>query len=328
MSCPDAFNCLNLEVKNGKTYISSCCVMPTWKVDRIDFENDPNFLRIRQQWNSGQWPNECNACKIEENLGNQSRRLGSIKWNKNNLDSNKDYNNKILKIDYWTGNNCNLRCAICGPHYSIAWEKELGIEKQKRITHTNQLWKDITVDELRWVHFNGGEPLLVDEHWKLLKKIKNKNQVVLTYNTNGSVRPKQQLIDFWSQFKTVILDFSIDDIEDRFEYQRYPARWKNVVENLFWFKETMPVNVMFNINTAVGLLNHHNYVNLEKWFLKNFNKNRVNDPVMLLQQQTKGLLSVDIKDKAKVVDYLTILDNRRGTNWKTTFPELVDFLLN
>jgi len=327
MTCPDAFNCLNLEIKNGKTYISSCCIMSTWEVETVDFENDPNFLRIRQQWTRGEWPQECNVCKINEDQGLQSRRLGAFEWNKNNLDSNTDYHNKILKIDYWTGNNCNLRCAICGPRYSIAWEKELGIEKHKRITYTNQLWKDITVDEVHWIHFNGGEPLLVDEHWKLLKKINNKNQVVLNYNTNGSVRPKQELIDLWSQFKIVILDFSIDDIEDRFEYQRYPARWKNVVENLYWFKEHLPVNVMFEVNTALGILNYYSYLDLQKWFSKNFATNRATDPVRLKTQDTMGILSYRNKNKKQIVDYLNTLDARRNTNWKTTFPELIEKLL-
>lgn len=328
MSCPDAFNCLNLEVKDSKTYISSCCIMPTWEVDTIDFANDKNFVKIRKQWNRGEWPSECNACKIEENAGNTSRRQGAIQWHKNNIDLEKDYSNKILKIDYWTGNTCNLRCAICGPHYSIAWEKELGIEKQQRVTRTNQLWKDIAVDELKWVHFNGGEPLLVDEHWQLLKKISNKENVILNYNTNASVLPKQELIDLWSQFKLVVLDFSIDDIEERFEYQRYPAKWHKVTENLFWFRENMPVNVMFEINTSVGLLNYYNYDNLKKWFQTNFYENRLGDPIKLRCQLTNGLLRKDINDKKKVIEYLNSLDNRRNTNWKTTFPELVDFLLN
>ena len=327
MTCLDAFNCLNLETKNGKTYISSCCIMPTWEVETIDFVNDENFVRIRNQWNQGEWPAECNACKIEEGNGNKSRRQGSIEWNQTNLDTNKDYKNQILKIDYWTGNTCNLRCAICGPHNSVAWEKELGIEKQKRVIYANQLWKDVDVDKISWVHFNGGEPLLVDEHWKLLEKIKNKAEVVLNYNTNASVLPTHYLIDLWSQFKMVILDFSIDDIDDRFEYQRYPAKWKTVVENLHWYRENMPVNVMFEINTSIGLLNHHNYNSLQKWFQENFNDNRVTDPVRLRCQPTLGLLNKDTNDKTKVLSYLNSLDNRRGTNWKATFPELVDFLL-
>jgi len=161
-----------------------------------------------------------------------------------------------------------------------------------------------------------------------MKKIENKNRVVLTYNTNGSICPKQELIDLWSQFKMVILDFSIDDIEDRFEYQRYPARWKTIVKNLYWFRENMPVNVMFNINTAIGLLNYSNYHNLQKWFKANFSKNRLSDPVHLQCQPTLGLLQKNPIDKEKVVEYLNSLDIRRGTNWKTTFPELVDFLLN
>ena len=328
MSCPDAFNCLNIEAKDGETYISSCCVMPSWKVDNIDFINDENFKRIREQWNDGEWPDECSYCRTAEDRGDRSRRHGSIEWEEVNLNDGVDYTDKILKIDYWTGNNCNLRCAICGPRFSVAWQKELGIEKQKRVTQTNKFWKTLDVDEVKWVHFNGGEPMLVDEHWELLKKIKNKENVVLNYNTNASVLPKPELVDLWSQFKLVVLDFSIDDIGKRFEYQRYPAKWEKIVENLFWFREQMPVNVMFGVNTSLGILNYNNYHHLKNWFNENFSTNRVTDPVRLGWQSTNGILSKDVKDKRKVVEYLNRLDKRRGSNWRETFPELIDFLYN
>lgn len=328
MSCPDAFNCLNLETRDNKTYISACCVMPVWEVDTIDFYSDTKLNNVRQDWNNGKWPAECKTCQKNENIGNYSRRQGAINWAKSNgLPADRFNEVKLLKIDYYTGNTCNLRCAICGPHDSSGWQKELGIEKQKRFIYTNQRWEDISTDELLWVHFNGGEPLLIDEHWNLLKKIKNKNQVVLTYNTNASVLPKQDLIDLWSEFKLVILDFSIDDIGKRFEYQRYPAKWEQVVKNLFWFKENMPVNVIFEVNTTLGILNYSNYHNLQKWFNKNFSTNRVTDPVRLKTQETVGILSHQNKNKKQIVEYLNILDSRRDTDWKMTFPELEQKLL-
>lgn len=328
MSCPDAFNCLNLEVKNGKVLMSACCAMHGWEVEKIDFFNDPTLTKIRQQWNNNEWPEECNFCHNSEKLGNYSRRLGSIDWAKNQFGLSDDQLNevKLLKLDYYAGNTCNLRCAICGPEDSIAWQKELGIAKKQRVVDQNLM--DIDTDNIKWIHFTGGEPLLIDEHWKLLKSVKHKDQVMLNYNTNGTTLPKQELIELWSLFKFVMIDFSIDDIGERFEYQRYPAKWENVVENLFWFRENMPVNVMFAVNTALGLLNHKNYDNLKKWFDENFSTNRVTDPVHLRWQPTVGILSQHVEDKQKVIAYLDAIDSRRKTNWKTTFPDVKEILLD
>lgn len=326
MTCPDAFSCLNLIPRNEKVQISACCVMPTWEVDSVDFSNDQTLNKIRKEWKQGRWPSECNACYSAEKTGNRSRRHGALEWADNNGLTVDQYDEvKLLKLDYYTGNTCNLRCAICGPDHSIAWQKELGISKENRITNENLF--EIDTDNIKWIHFNGGEPLLIDRHWELLKSVNHKNQVTLNYNTNATVLPKKELIELWSQFKLVVLDFSIDDIKSRFEYQRYPANWNRVVDNLFYLKEHLPVNVMFEVNTALGILNYHSYPDLQKWFSKNFATNRGTIPVKLKTQDTHGILSCQNKDKKQIVNYLNTLDARRNTDWKTTFPELVEKLL-
>lgn len=327
MTCPDAFSCLNLTTKDDKVYMSACCVMPPWKVDNIDFFNDQKLNKIRKQWSQNEWPKECKICQDNEEVGNYSRRQGSIDWAKNHGLTKEQFNEvKLLKLDYYTGNTCNLRCAICGPHDSISWQKELGISKENRLINETSI--KVNTDNIKWVHFNGGEPFLIDRHWKLLKSIEHKDQVVINYNTNATILPKKELVDLWRQFKLVVIDFSIDDIGERFEYQRYPAKWDNVVENLFYLREHMPVNVMFAVNTALGILNYHNYPNLQKWFRENFSTNRVTDPVRLKVQETVGILSYRNKNNKRIVEYLNTLDARRNTNWKLVFPELVEKLLN
>ena len=71
------------------------------------------------------------------------------------------------------------------------------------------------------------------------------------------------MFDLWSKFKLVKLDFSIDDIGERFNYQRTNADWKTVEENMFWYRETSPVNMMFGINRTISKLNkdiHKNWM--------------------------------------------------------------------
>lgn len=315
MTCKEPFSCLNIQ----EDKISSCCLMATWKVNFIDFDNDTRLNEIRKTWLSGNWPDACINCKKTEDAGKISRRQSVNMW----YDENNIQEGKLARIDYWTGNICNLRCAICGPENSIAWQKELGISKQTREIVTNNSWKNLDLTYLRWIHFNGGEPLLIDEHIELLKSIPNPSQVHLNYNTNGTVRPSIELIKLWEKFKLVQIDFSIDGIGKRFEYMRYPANWNQVKENLFWFRNTMPVNTMFDINATISILNQACIKDTQTWFFQNYNQNRLGDPVVFRTQDAYGCLSLNA-DKSAAIKYLDSLDKRRGTNWKEIFPELID----
>jgi MoaA/NifB/PqqE/SkfB family radical SAM enzyme len=226
------------------------------------------------------------------------------------------------------GDLCNLACVICGPHFSSVWKEELKIPIAQRKVTINQTWPNIDLTRLKYVHFNGGEPLLSKEHVKFLHAIPDKHQIQLNYNTNGTVRASQELLDLWQQFKLVQLDFSIDDIGDRFEYQRYPANWIKVTENLQWYIDTAPHNCMFAVNTSVGILNHSNLENLNSWLQKNFHVTRFTDCIEHRQQLTKGIFALQDADKRKsrIIFALDSIDQRRSTNWRATFPELVKSL--
>jgi hypothetical protein len=152
--------------------------------------------------------------------------------------------------------------------------------------------------------------------------------VQINYNTNGTIRASAELQDLWQQFQLVQLDFSIDDVEDRFEYQRYPAKWAQVTDNLIWYIDTAPHNCMFAVNTSVGILNHANIDALKSWLQRNFAVSRFTDPIEHRTQPTSGVFSLnDVeKRKSKIVSTLDSLDQRRGTDWRATFPELIKLL--
>ena len=324
MICLDAFKNINIMNKQGDLHISPCCISPTQKRDVVDFVNDPYLKEIRDTWIAGSWPTACSACRIEEEHGFTSRRQGANQWYQDNNHNNT--NEKLVRIDYYTGNLCNLACAICGPHNSSAWSSEMGIRNVSYVQ--NEFWRTMDCSELSLIHFNGGEPLLSKEHVLFLESLQNKSSVTLNYNTNATILPSVRLQELWSKFKFVILDFSIDDIEDKFEYQRYPAKWQSVVENLNWFRDNSDVNTMFGINTTVGVLNMHSIVNLENWISDNFASNRMGDATVINKQLATGILETNnlTKDPKMVVSYLNSLDKRRGTDWRTTFPELAKLL--
>lgn len=306
--CIDVYKNLNIQTVDNTVLISPCCLFPTESTEVIEFHSNKFLKSIRKQWDDNIVPNACNGCQRHEN---------SNQWYVDNGYNNTDI--ELIRLDYWVGDVCNLKCIICGPENSSAWKEELKIPISLRKNTVNQIWKTLDLQQLKFIHFTGGEPLLSKEHVKFLEAIPNKSQVHINYNTNGTIRPSAQLLDLWKEFKLVQLDFSIDDIGERFEYQRYPAKWDDVVDNLQWYIDNSPANCMFAVNTTVSILNQHNLVNLNAWLSANFATNRVTDPIEHRQQKVSGIFS---EFSQAVVEYLDACDQRRGTNWRITFPEL------
>ena len=324
--CFDAFKNLNIAIKGNVTAISPCCISPTRTVSTVNFVKDPYLSDVRNKWAQGQWPSECHNCKKAEQSGVNSRRIGSNQWYKDHgLD---DTNIDLIRLDFWTGDICNLACVICGPANSSQWKQELKFPIEQSHSTVNKFWAELDLSKIKFIHFNGGEPLLSKEHIKFLTAIPNKSEVYVNYNTNGTIQPSGHLIELWSQFRLVQLDISIDDVEERFEYQRYPAKWDHLVKNLQWFINNLPGNCMFSTNTSVGILNHDNIDTLMLWLKENFYTNNYTDSIDHRTQLTQGLFSLSgvSNRKEKIITFLNDCDARRGTNWKTTFPNLNNYL--
>lgn len=327
MKCIDAFKNLNIAYRHSTLAISPCCISPARPIyGKLDFYNNGYLKLVRDQWTTNQFPAACNSCKNAELAGLGSRRLGSNQWYADNNVDNLDV--ELIRLDYWTGDTCNLRCAICGPNDSSAWKEELNLPLELKKSNVNYFWKELDLTKIKFVHFNGGEPLLSKEHVLFLEAIPDKAQVEVTYNTNGTILPSKKLLELWKQFKSVLLAFSIDDVGERFEYQRYPAKWADVTKNLQWFIDNSPHNCRFTVNTSVGILNNSNLDNLTAWLKTNFFVNKFTVPIAHRQQLTMGLFA--IKDaqtrKESIAKFLNDCDKRRGTDWKNVFPELNDVL--
>jgi organic radical activating enzyme len=105
----------------------------------------------------------------------------------------------------------------------------------------DQFWQQMQdlIAQIRYMEFSGGEPFMIMRHFDLLEKIieyGNADQVEIHYNTNGTQFPSRGP-DIWKHFKSVEIAFSIDDIQQRFEYQRSNASWDQVIVTLDQFKE-------------------------------------------------------------------------------------------
>ena len=69
----------------------------------------------------------------------------------------------------------------------------------------------------------------------ILKKLKSNTPVLI--HLNGTVLPTQDFLNECSRFDDIHLVFSIDDIEEQFEFLRYPANWNKVLKNILWLQD-------------------------------------------------------------------------------------------
>jgi sulfatase maturation enzyme AslB (radical SAM superfamily) len=207
-------------------------------------------------------------------------------------------------------------------------------------------WEQIadSVDQLRYIEFTGGEPFMIQEHFDMLQRLVDQgvaHRVEIHYNTNGTQYPKGA-IDIWRHFKTVEIAFSIDDVGERFNYQRTGADWSEVENNLKWYHDNMPHNHMFNINCVWGYLNLFYLDELVEWHQTNFSRNRHGDPTHLIFQKAQEHCSINhlsqsvyntliqkFQNYPQLLDLISTLDindQSHDTFWK--FVDSVDTVRN
>jgi molybdenum cofactor biosynthesis enzyme MoaA len=125
------------------------------------------------------------------------------------------------------------------------------------------------LDQIRYIEFTGGEPFMIREHFDMLQGIVDRgiaHQVEIHYNTNGTQWP-ENAEKIWQHFRTVEIAFSIDDLGDRFEYQRTNAVWTEVYENIQRFQNLKQrhSNIQLQVCSTVNIFNIWHLEGLAEW---------------------------------------------------------------
>ena len=365
--CYEIYKNLAVWSLNGKLAYNPCSfykgyIKESDKFDLEDVWNSTAHLELKHSVENDIAIPGCQRCYDAENNGLESRRMGSKKlYEEYHEDTDIDLGGPT-GLDYSIGNLCNLKCVICEPSNSTKWIPDyqklypLKSVEQFQFEKFNQI--EITdsdaLKNIKNVHFHGGgEPLMVDNHVNLLKRIKEVkglSDVRVFYNTNGTQIVSDSVLELWKECRLVELYFSIDDVGTRFNYQRTGAEWQEVVTNLKWYTDNMPHNHMFNVNCTWSYLNLFYLDEIYNWHHENFSTNRYGDPTNLIFQKGVNEYSLDhisqyvrdiLVDKFKnhpellelvnsleICDQphtkfwssITALDRIRNTDFKTIFP--------
>jgi len=242
-------------------------------------------LRVRMLNNEKS--KECVKCYDQEKSGFFSLRLSSNKHFGHNIglvDSTQPNGSVDFVMKYWDirfSNLCNMACRSCGTWFSSNW-----YEDHKKITgsppphakimrvgrSSNDLWEQMleNFDNTEQFYFAGGEPILMEEHYRILKELDKRKMyhVRLIYNTNFSKTKFKDIdvFELWNKFDSVSVGASLDAEGSRAELMRKGTVWKETVANRKRMMEVCP-QVDFYISSTVGLLNslhitdfHRNWV--------------------------------------------------------------------
>ena len=318
--------------------------------------NSTNMKKLRLDMLNENKNKLCERCHKYEDLGKDSERTW---YNQNFLQhfdrvkhTETDGNLLIYDppyLDIRFSNICNLRCRICGPELSSGWfndAKKLNPEgfKEKEIISPTEspeeLWEQVEslIPTIERIHFAGGEPLVMEEHYKILELlIEEKNtDVTITYNTNFAnlVYNGKNVLDYWKEFREVVVCASLDGMGKRGDYMRKGQQWDKIVENRNKMKKKCP-NTYFHITPVVSLMNVFHILDFYKWAVDTEFISPKNITIYLLFEpkyyNIQGL-STDMKNS--VVEtynkffntYLTKFDTDVSTYVKNQFEVVLNYI--
>ena len=279
-----------------------------------------NQIPMREIWNSSSMKQlrrnmlnevaspECTRCYEKETLGFFSGRRSANKHHGHHIarvhETRPDGHLERFEMSYWDirfSNLCNLRCRSCGHMYSSSWYQDqvalAGDEYAKKNRplfyagrHQTDIWEQLLehIDYVEQIYFAGGEPLIMDEHYRILEELERREMwhVRLIYNTNFTqVRLRDRYVfDYWKKFQSVAVGASLDASGARGEYIRKGTVWSTVEDNRRRMQDTCP-DVDFYISPTVSILNalhvpdfHRDWVERGLLQHQDLNVNLLQDP--------------------------------------------------
>ncbi len=344
----------------------------------FDTMNSKSYKKARLEVLEGKKPKACIRCYAEEAKGMSSKRTEEIKnypeytveVAREATDSDGFMKDVQLEfVELRLGNVCNVACRTCNPASSSKWRNDYDALQKKttfklttydtmegfRWPERDGFWEDLLqhCDRVKTFYINGGEPTLIKEHFRFLERLVDlgKTDIKLWYNINMT-NMNDKVIDLWKKFDHVKVSCSIDDLEDRNHYIRYPTQWDSVIKNFLRLKEegfeidvTQTVSWM-NYSTLGDFYNffhrqhgvwvHHNYVYdpdiLSPAVLPKEMRDRIHKKFSnvfeswKLREFEKMFSGPDRKDKwQKAIEYTKNLDEIRKQDIKDYLPEFREY---
>jgi sulfatase maturation enzyme AslB (radical SAM superfamily) len=305
--------------------------------------NDTDMREMRTNMLEDKPCRQCSDCYEQESRGFSSMR--------NN--SNKDYGHFIpevdetlpdgslpdMKLHYWDvrfSNICNLKCRSCGSIFSSRWYdddvklwgKPLRPRVQFAGKHDEDVWEQMQehIPHLAQIYFAGGEPLIMEEHNRILKLLieKGNTDVRLVYNTNLTELKfkRESVLDLWKHFPNICVAASLDDMGDRAAIIRSGTDWAQVEQNIRDLKRECP-HIDFMISPTLSIMNVWNFTKFHRYMVeqgfiqaKDFNLNILQGPdyyrIDMLPQHLKEKFKQEFEEHIKWLEPIDTIHRAVG----------------
>jgi len=255
--------------------------------------NQPAYKTMRKNMLEEKSCKECTKCYEQERNGFISMRNSTNKNFGQHIDivdqTQEDGIFDDFKLRYYDirfSNLCNFTCRTCGGWFSSSWyteEEELyGKRDYPKIMFAGRtesdMWQQLEphIPYLEQVYFAGGEPMMMEEHYRILKELVKREMfdVKLIYNTNFSrlTLKDDNVLDYWKLFNNVSIGASLDGMGSRAEYIRKGTRWDQIERNREDMLTVCP-NTDFYVSSTVSLYNAEHVTDFHRtWANKGYVK--------------------------------------------------------
>ncbi len=287
----EAYPCCHAEMKPG--------VMGNCRTNTLEeiWRGEP-MQKLRAHMLSETPHAACTRCYEQEESGFFSGRKSANKHHGHHI---KKLAENPFEMTYWDirfSNLCNLKCRSCGHIFSSQWYQDqaklAGSEWKERNTVLNyagrtetDMWEQLEphLDYVEQIYFAGGEPLLMDEHYRILDELvrRGRFEVRLIYNTNFTHTDLKgrSVFEYWKKFKSVAVGASLDDMGARAEYIRKGTDWAVVRQNRQDMLAVCP-DVDFYISPTLSIMN--------AWHLTEFHRAWVEQGLIRAQDLNVNIL--------------------------------------
>lgn len=291
-----------------------------------DIWNNSKLTELRKDLLNNKKPKGCSNCYYKDSLGRESLRnsfnrkfLNHISKVDKTVDGKLE-NFELAYVDSRHSNLCNLSCRSCNPYSSSSWNKPaitLGLVDKNFPVHITPNSKNFNlldqvkkhIDTLEEIYFAGGEPLMMEETYLILKELDKakKYSIRLTYNTNltKSYLKDKNIFDYWKNFENITIAASLDGESKKAEYLRCGTVWKDVVNFRKELLDKRP-DIDFYISATTSIMNvlhvpdfHRSWVDQGLILPSQFNVHTLTQPKYLDVSTAPVALKEMIKEKYK-----------------------------
>jgi len=240
--------------------------------------NQAPMREIRRQMLDDRPVTACNRCYEQEARGFMSQRQSANKHHGHHVnrvaETQSDGTLDRFELIYWDirfSNLCNLKCRSCGHIFSSQWYQDQAKlaggdwAKNNRVLNyagrfETDAWDQLVehIEHVEQIYFAGGEPLLMEEHYRILDELDRRGMyhVRLIYNTNFTHTDLKgrSVFEYWKKFQSVSVGASLDDSGPRGEYIRKGTDWAQVEQNRRQMLAICP-EVDFYISPTLSIMN-------------------------------------------------------------------------